>query len=367
MCHILSFWGGHPRGRRTAPSTRNVESELARFRASSQPLGGRPICFRAGPGVGGERFGPSASSAAEAEGGGDSGKRRARLSSSREDEGGGTETHKETARGWPERRASSQDRQGGNRLQRYVLRRRGWILLRAWSYCLAGLVSTWMCFPANTGMKRKTALSWNPVKQSKISPCDRYKHACCICRGFLYVYGGRRNTSLSDFWRFKIVSNEWEKLDNSNDGPEELEEHTMVDYQDILYIFGGMVDSAFTQKINPLWMYDTDRIIRLTRKRQPDAEDNMTANAHATKWIPCRLPAVEGELQVPVNRKGHSAQRHVLVWRINGTERTEGLLAVGFYSHQLVQYQEKPGTSKSGGPFCFNLGRFHASPWRRPF
>ncbi|XP_039175301.1 tip elongation aberrant protein 3-like isoform X2 [Crotalus tigris] len=59
----------------------------------------------------------------------------------------------------------------------------------------------------------------------------------------------------------------------------------MVDYQDILYIFGGMVDSAFTQKINPLWMYDTD----------------------ATKWIPCRLPAVEGELQVPVNRKGHSA------------------------------------------------------------
>ncbi|KAM3851643.1 putative protein tag-53 isoform 2-T3 [Vipera latastei] len=145
-------------------------------------------------------------------------------------------------------------------------------------------------------MKRKTAFSWNPVKQSKISPCDRYKHACCICRGFLYVYGGRRNTSLSDFWRFKIVSNEWEKLDNSNDGPEELEEHTMVDYQDILYIFGGMVDSAFTQKINPLWMYDTG----------------------ATKWIPCRLPAVEDTKQwAPVSaassgggpgpRHGHSA------------------------------------------------------------
>ncbi|XP_058051575.1 leucine-zipper-like transcriptional regulator 1 homolog isoform X1 [Ahaetulla prasina] len=142
-----------------------------------------------------------------------------------------------------------------------------------------------MCFPANTGMKRKTTFSWNPVKQSKTSPCDRYKHACCICRGFLYVYGGRRNSSLSDFWRFKIVSNEWEELENSNDGPEELEEHTMVDYQDILYIFGGMVDSAFTQKRNPLWIYDTG----------------------ATKWIACRLPAVAGEVQVPVNRKGHSA------------------------------------------------------------
>ncbi|XP_025022133.1 leucine-zipper-like transcriptional regulator 1 [Python bivittatus] len=134
-------------------------------------------------------------------------------------------------------------------------------------------------------MKGKTGFSWNPVEQSKISPCDRYKHACCICRGFLYVYGGRRNTSLSDFWRFKIGSNEWEKLENSKDGPEELEEHTMVDYQDILYIFGGMVDSAFTQKRNPLWMYDTD----------------------STKWIACQLPAVEGEVLVPVNRKGHSA------------------------------------------------------------
>ncbi|ETE70891.1 hypothetical protein L345_03292, partial [Ophiophagus hannah] len=141
--------------------------------------------------------------------------------------------------------------QGGHRLQRVTF---------AWSYCLEDVISTWVCFPANTGMKRKTTFSWNPVKQSKISPCDRYKHACCICRGFLYVYGGRRNTSLSDFWRFKIG-------------------------KDILYIFGGMVDSAFTQKRNPLWMYDID----------------------ATKWIACRLPAVAGEVQVPVNRKGHSA------------------------------------------------------------
>ncbi|XP_062972763.1 rab9 effector protein with kelch motifs-like [Elgaria multicarinata webbii] len=135
-------------------------------------------------------------------------------------------------------------------------------------------------------MKRKTAAySWKPVLPSKASPCDRFKHACCISSGFLYVHGGRQNTSLSDFWRYKIVSNEWERLDNSKDGPEELEEHTMVDYQGVLYIFGGMVDSAFTQKKNPLWMYDTD----------------------STKWMECQLSAVEGEGAAPVNRKGHSA------------------------------------------------------------
>ncbi|KAJ7345908.1 hypothetical protein JRQ81_001858 [Phrynocephalus forsythii] len=135
-------------------------------------------------------------------------------------------------------------------------------------------------------MKKKTEYSsWKPVPQSKDSPCDRFKHACCICRGFLYVYGGRQSTTLSDFWRYKIESGEWERLDNSEDGPEELEEHTMVEHQDVLYIFGGMVDSPFTQKKSPLWMYDTD----------------------STKWIECQLTAVKGEGTAPVNRKGHSA------------------------------------------------------------
>ncbi|KAL8183127.1 UNVERIFIED_CONTAM: hypothetical protein K2H54_018397 [Gekko kuhli] len=135
-------------------------------------------------------------------------------------------------------------------------------------------------------MKRKTAeYSWKPVLHTKVSPCDRFKHACCICRGFLYVYGGRHTTSLSDFWRYSIGSNEWERLDRSENGPEELEEHTMVEYQGILYIFGGMVDSAFTQKKNPFWLYDTD----------------------SAKWLQCQLTAVEGEGTAPSNRKGHSA------------------------------------------------------------
>ncbi|XP_077686155.1 leucine-zipper-like transcriptional regulator 1 homolog isoform X2 [Eretmochelys imbricata] len=135
-------------------------------------------------------------------------------------------------------------------------------------------------------MKRKTAMClWKPVPQSKPFPCDRFKHACSICRGFVYLYGGRCNSSLSDFWRYNIASNEWEKLDRSEDGPEELEEHSMVAYQGILYIFGGMVDSAFTQVKIPLWMYDID----------------------SARWTECRHTAVETESIAPANRKGHSA------------------------------------------------------------
>ncbi|XP_075286766.1 host cell factor 2-like [Opisthocomus hoazin] len=135
-------------------------------------------------------------------------------------------------------------------------------------------------------MKGKTAhCNWKCAPQKKPSPCDRYKHASIICRGFVYLYGGRNTTSLRDFWRYNIVKNEWEMLDCSRDGPEELEEHSMVAYKGTLYIFGGMVDSAFTQAKTPLWIYDID----------------------SARWTECRNVPAETESSAPTNRKGHSA------------------------------------------------------------
>ncbi|NXE72650.1 TEA3 protein, partial [Cochlearius cochlearius] len=135
-------------------------------------------------------------------------------------------------------------------------------------------------------MKGKTAhCDWKLAPQKKPSPCDRYKHACAICRGFVYLYGGRNTTSLRDFWRYDIEKSEWEMLDCSRDGPEELEEHSMVAYKGTLYIFGGMVDSAFTQAKTPLWIYDID----------------------SARWTECRNVPAETESSAPTNRKGHSA------------------------------------------------------------
>ncbi|XP_017679027.1 PREDICTED: host cell factor 2-like isoform X2 [Lepidothrix coronata] len=135
-------------------------------------------------------------------------------------------------------------------------------------------------------MKGKTEhCGWKSAPQQKPCPCDRYKHACVVCRGFVYLHGGRNMTSLRDFWRYNIAKNEWEMLDCSGDGPEELEEHSMVAYKGNLYIFGGMVDSAFTQAKIPLWTYDTD----------------------STRWTECRNVPAEKESLAPANRKGHSA------------------------------------------------------------
>uniref|UniRef100_A0A8B9HYD6 Uncharacterized protein n=1 Tax=Anser brachyrhynchus TaxID=132585 RepID=A0A8B9HYD6_9AVES len=135
-------------------------------------------------------------------------------------------------------------------------------------------------------MKGKMAhCDWKSAPQEKPSPCDRYKHACVICREFVYLYGGRNATSLRDFWRYDLVRNEWEMLDYSRDGPEELEEHSMVAYKGTLCIFGGMVDSAFTQAKTPLWIYDTD----------------------SARWTECCNVPAETESLAPTNRKGHSA------------------------------------------------------------
>ncbi|XP_039769370.1 tip elongation aberrant protein 3-like isoform X2 [Ornithorhynchus anatinus] len=126
--------------------------------------------------------------------------------------------------------------------------------------------------------------SWEPLPQSQPCPCDRFKHACCLWGGFVYLHGGRRNCSLSDFWRYSPERNAWEILDCSGRAPEELEEHSMVAYRGTIYVFGGMVESAFSQRKTPLWMYEID----------------------ASRWTEWQKPG-SAQSTSPANRKGHSA------------------------------------------------------------
>uniref|UniRef100_A0ACB8G1R4 Uncharacterized protein n=1 Tax=Sphaerodactylus townsendi TaxID=933632 RepID=A0ACB8G1R4_9SAUR len=125
------------------------------------------------------------------------------------------------------------------------------------------------------------------------------------------------------FLMFQVSgSNKWERLDSSENGPEELEEHTMVEHQGILYIFGGMVDSAFTQKKNPFWLYDTD----------------------PAKWLQCQLTAVQGEGTTPTNRKGHSA----VVYRGS--------------MYMYGGYIDMKGVSQEFWTFCFDTKQWFPVP-----
>ncbi|KTF89248.1 hypothetical protein cypCar_00008866 [Cyprinus carpio] len=102
------------------------------------------------------------------------------------------------------------------------------------------------------------ACLWTSVPQQCPAPCDRYKHASCAYRDHVYILGGREQCSLRDFWKYNVVCDKWAQLPyDSEEAPEELEEHTMVAYQGFMYVFGGMQDSSYTNSKTPLWVFDT--------------------------------------------------------------------------------------------------------------
>ncbi|KAK2839422.1 hypothetical protein Q5P01_013162 [Channa striata] len=127
---------------------------------------------------------------------------------------------------------------------------------------------------------------WTQLHQSSPSPCDRYKHACCSYDGSVYVLGGRDSRCLRDFWRYSVVRNEWTELScTSKAAPEELEEHSMVAHEGFLYVFGGLLESAYTMCRSALWVFDIEK----------------------QKWVQCQGKMSSHQAKMPTNRKGHSA------------------------------------------------------------
>ncbi|OCT63290.1 ras guanine nucleotide exchange factor F [Xenopus laevis] len=127
---------------------------------------------------------------------------------------------------------------------------------------------------------------WEQVPQSDAAPCDRFKHSCALYNGYVYIYGGRKDSNLGDFWRYNIAHNEWEQLPCSKEAPDQLEGHSMVAHEGVLYVFGGMIDSPANQESTPLWMYAID----------------------VQMWYEGKSPGCKGKS--PTNRKGHSAVLH---------------------------------------------------------
>lgn len=135
-------------------------------------------------------------------------------------------------------------------------------------------------------MSQSSPCLWTRLPQSSRTPCDRYKHACCSYDGNVYVLSGRDSSSLRDLWRYSVVCNEWTELSCTGEAaPEELEEHSMVAHEGFLYVFGGMLDSAYTRWKCPLWVFDIAK----------------------QKWVHCQGKTGSPQTQTPTNRKGHSA------------------------------------------------------------
>ena len=49
----------------------------------------------------------------------------------------------------------------------------------------------------------------------------------------------------------------WEEIEVTGDKPGYLQDHSMVEYEDKLYVFGGEISFCNDQEI-PLWIFDTE-------------------------------------------------------------------------------------------------------------
>ncbi|XP_047457938.1 ras guanine nucleotide exchange factor F [Mugil cephalus] len=135
-------------------------------------------------------------------------------------------------------------------------------------------------------MSQSDPCLWTQLLQGSQSPCDRYKHACCSYGSNVYILGGRENSCLRDFWKYSVVCDEWTELNYKSEyAPEGLEEHSMVAYKGFLYVFGGMLDSAYTHCRCALWVFDMEK----------------------EKWVHHQGKRISPKTKMPSNRKGHSA------------------------------------------------------------
>jgi len=98
--------------------------------------------------------------------------------------------------------------------------------------------------------------TWKPVYNITSRPSQRSQHAACLCGQYIYFYGGRGvKGTQNDLWKFDIMTQEWAKLKPTGDKLPPLEGHTMWEYSQKLYFFGGEMSFASANEV-PLWVFD---------------------------------------------------------------------------------------------------------------
>ncbi|XP_028042215.1 uncharacterized protein LOC114251965 [Bombyx mandarina] len=132
----------------------------------------------------------------------------------------------------------------------------------------------------------------------KSAPCSRGKHSATLLGGFVYVLGGRGSggsVPLRDFWRYSLITGNWEKLDCRGEHPPSLQEHTATAHGHRIYVFGGEA-GALTNE-TPLWIYDTET--QIWRK--------LPGQVNYTSSVRRRARDPRGAVSGPRGRRGHTA------------------------------------------------------------
>jgi N-acetylneuraminic acid mutarotase len=97
------------------------------------------------------------------------------------------------------------------------------------------------------------------IKYNENQPKKRYFHSSCIHNNLLYIYGGiseqiglENANHLQDLWKFDINNNMW-SLVNKENLPGKLRSHSMINFNQFFYIFGGFNGNDYS---NETYKYD---------------------------------------------------------------------------------------------------------------
>lgn len=97
------------------------------------------------------------------------------------------------------------------------------------------------------------SLSWvEVIPDSSDCPSSRSGHTLIFFEECLYLFGGKDEYSASnELWQYHIAASVWTKLSYSGKAPPRLYNHSAVLYDRKFFIFGGSLGSSFS-----LWVFD---------------------------------------------------------------------------------------------------------------
>ncbi|RWS05755.1 uncharacterized protein B4U79_12341 [Dinothrombium tinctorium] len=112
---------------------------------------------------------------------------------------------------------------------------------------------------------------------------------CSSQDGHIYLIGGRSgNLPLKDLWRFDSERSQWEEIKTKGQQPPNLQEHTMIEWNNKLYVFGGEIGVS-SNGDTPLWILD---LATLTWRKYVSSPTNLHPGASGMQ---------------PTGRRGHTA------------------------------------------------------------
>eukprot|EP01125_Pyxidicula_operculata_P016347 TRINITY_DN5616_c0_g1_i2.p1 TRINITY_DN5616_c0_g1~~TRINITY_DN5616_c0_g1_i2.p1 ORF type:complete len:435 (-),score=88.79 TRINITY_DN5616_c0_g1_i2:22-1326(-) len=103
---------------------------------------------------------------------------------------------------------------------------------------------------------------WEKIetKSDRLKPSSRVGASGCVIGDFFYIFGGSNNKGafMNELWRLNLSDYSWQQLKPNGVPPNSRDRHSVVNYNDKMYIFGGYdgYPPFGFGHYNDIWIFD---------------------------------------------------------------------------------------------------------------